>query len=82
MKRVLFDTTVLCGAIISLGVNYKLIQLARSAEFFEPVISEVVVCEFIEHCRKGLKGVVYSESEMMLSLQLLHLSWILKTLEG
>lgn len=64
MNRVLFDTTVLCGAIISSGVNYKLIQLARSAEMFEPVISEVVVCEFIEHCRKGLKGIVYSESEI------------------
>lgn len=64
MKRVLFDTTVLCGAIISPGVNYKLIQLARSAELFEPVISEVVVCEFIEHCRKGLKGVDYSENEI------------------
>lgn len=43
---------------------YKLLQLARSAELFEPVVSEVVVCEFIEHCRKGLNGVVYSEEEI------------------
>lgn len=31
---------------------------------FEPVITEVVVCEFIEHCRKGLKGVVYTEEDI------------------
>ncbi|GAB6172985.1 hypothetical protein JCM15765_24630 [Paradesulfitobacterium aromaticivorans] len=64
MDRVLLDTTVLCGAIISPGVNYKIIQLARSAEFFKPIISEVVVCEFIEHCRKGLKKITYSEEEI------------------
>ncbi len=64
MDRVLFDTTVLCGAILTPGVNYNLIQLARSAELFEPIISEVVVCEFIEHCRKGLKKIVYSEEEI------------------
>lgn len=64
MDRVLLDTTVLCGAIISPEVNYKIIQLARSAEFFKPIISEVVVCEFIEHCRKGLKKITYSEEEI------------------
>ncbi|KLU62657.1 hypothetical protein CEB3_c09690 [Peptococcaceae bacterium CEB3] len=58
MDRVLLDTTVLCAAMITRGVNYKLIQLARSSELFEPIITEVVVCEFIENCRKGMNGLI------------------------
>ena len=81
MDRVLLDTTVLCGAIISPGVNYKIIQLARSAEFFKPIISEVVVCEFIEHCRKGLKRSLIPKKRLMLSLQPLSRSWTLITLK-
>jgi len=64
MDKVLLDTTVLCGAFLTRGVNYRIIQLARSSELFEPVISEVVVCEFIEHCRKGMRGIVYSEDDI------------------
>ena len=64
MDRVLFDTTVLCGALLTRGVNYKLLQLAQIPTLFEPVITEVVVCEFIANCRKGIRGITYSEKEI------------------
>ena len=62
--RVLIDTTVFCAAIISKGINYKLLEFANNPQFFDAVISDVVICEFIEHCRKGLKKVKYTENEI------------------
>lgn len=54
MERVLLDTNILCGAILGNGVNRKLLQLARTQTVFEPVISEVVIVEFLAKCRSGL----------------------------
>ena len=66
MDRVLFDTTVLCGALLTRGINYKLLELAQIPTLFEPVITEVVVCEFIANCRRGMRGAIYSEEEINL----------------
>ena len=54
MERVLLDTNILCGAILGNGVNRKLLQLARTQTAFKPVISEVVIVEFLAKCRSGL----------------------------
>ena len=54
MERVLLDTNILCGAILGNGVNRKLLQLARTQTAFQPVISEVVIVEFLAKCRSGL----------------------------
>lgn len=51
MERVLLDTNILCGAILGNGVNRKLLQLARTQTAFQPVISEVVIVEFLAKCR-------------------------------
>ena len=64
MDRVLFDTTVLCGALLTRGINYKLLELAQIPTLFEPVITEVVICEFIANCRRGMRGTIYSEKEI------------------
>ena len=64
MDRVLFDTTVLCGTLLTRGINYKLLKLAQIPTLFEPVITEVVVCEFIANCRKGMRGTIHSEKEI------------------
>lgn len=45
--RVLFDTTVLCGALVKPdGGNMRCLLLAN-APFFHPVISQAVLAEFI-----------------------------------
>ncbi|MDI6817631.1 MAG: PIN domain-containing protein [Actinomycetota bacterium] len=63
--RILLDTTVLCGALVQPNsINFKLLMLARAASFYEPIISEVVVVEFIKHCRLGIGGITYSEEEI------------------
>ncbi|SDI00034.1 PIN domain-containing protein [Desulfosporosinus hippei] len=64
MDRVLFDTTILCGALLTRGINYKLLELAQVPTLFQPVITEVVVCEFIANCRRGMRGTIYSEKEI------------------
>ena len=50
MERVLLDTNILCGAILGNGVNRKLLQLARTETAFKPIISEVVIVEFLAKC--------------------------------
>lgn len=64
MDRVVVDTNILCAAILTPGLSRKLLQLGRSGLIYEPVIGEVVVCEFIEHCRKGMRGRTFSEEEI------------------
>ena len=50
--RVLFDTTVLCGALVKPdGGNMRCLLLAN-APFFHPVISQAVLAEFIRMRRK------------------------------
>ncbi|MBE0448074.1 MAG: PIN domain-containing protein [Actinobacteria bacterium] len=62
--RVLLDTTVLCGALVQPNsINFKLLMLAKGP-FFDPIISEVVVYEFINKCRAGIKGRQFSEEDL------------------
>jgi len=51
--RILIDTTVLCGAIRShRGVDMRLLMLARLG-FYEPVITQEIVAEWVGKCRSG-----------------------------
>lgn len=58
--RVLFDTTVLCGAIRNDGINRKLLALAAQTVDYRVVLSRVCLLEFYYHALfKGIGGVVY-----------------------
>lgn len=62
--RVFIDTTVLCGAIRTNGINRSLFRLARAAVFFTPVLSRVCLFEFYKHAHQGLGQVRYSFHEI------------------
>jgi len=63
--KVLLDTTVLASAILTpIGLGSKIIKLARAETFFIPVISEVIVAEFIAICRRGFKDRSFTEDEI------------------
>lgn len=68
LPKAFIDTTVLCGAIRKDGVNRNLLKLARSSQFYQPVLSRVCLLEFIRNASNGLgKGermVKYSEEEI------------------
>lgn len=68
MDRVILDANVLIGALLNAGVNRKLLTLARTGLFFEAIISETVIIEFIINCRRGIgkknKLRVYTEDEI------------------
>ncbi len=57
--RILFDTTVLCGATLNpFGVDMKLLQMARELApeaRIEPIITQQVVAEWEKNCRLGFK---------------------------
>jgi predicted nucleic acid-binding protein len=57
----MLDTTVLCGALLTNGVNYKLLK-AASIGIYQPVISNVCLLEFIRNASNGfkVKGMVKS----------------------
>lgn len=59
---VLFDTTVLCGAIRTDGVNRQLLRLAGERVTFSPVLSRVCLMEFYKKAIfDGIAGTVYPE---------------------
>jgi hypothetical protein len=59
---VLLDTTVLCGAIRTDGVNRQLLKLAASNRDYRPVLSRVCLMEFYKNAAfDGIGGIVYSE---------------------
>lgn len=62
---VLLDTTVLCGALLTNGINRKLLKLAGESLVFTPVLSRVCLMEFYKKALfDGLAGNVYEESEV------------------
>lgn len=57
---VLFDTTVLCGAIRGEGINRQLLKLAAQTVDFRVVISRVCLMEFMRNTTfDGIGGVIY-----------------------
>lgn len=60
---VLFDTTVLCGAIRTDGINRQLLRLAGETVSFTPILSRVCLMEFYKKATfDGIAGTVYPES--------------------
>ncbi|WP_456276382.1 PIN domain-containing protein [Bacillus sp. AK128] len=58
---VLFDTTVLCGAIRGEGINRQLLKLAAQTLSYRVVISRVCLMEFMRNATyDGISGVTYS----------------------
>ena len=51
--KALLDTTVLCGAFLTEGVNSQILLAARLG-FFQPVISNVCLLEFIRNAAEGM----------------------------
>jgi hypothetical protein len=66
--KVFIDTTVLCGALRTDGVNRKILKAARFPNFYIPVVSKVCLFEFVRNAANGLgKGnarVVYDNDEI------------------
>jgi hypothetical protein len=59
---VMFDTTVLCGALITDGVNRQLLRLSSQTVNFQPVLSRVCLMEFYKKAiYDGISGIVYPE---------------------
>jgi len=57
---VLFDTTVLCGAIRTKGMNRQLLTLAAQTVDYRVVLSRVCLLEFYHNAvYKGIGGVTY-----------------------
>lgn len=52
--KAMLDTTVLCGALLTNGVNYKLLREANLGSY-QPVISNVCLLEFIRNAANGFK---------------------------
>jgi len=58
--KVLFDTTVLCGAIRSPGINRQLLILASQTVDYRVVLSRVCLLEFYHNAIvKGIGGTTY-----------------------
>lgn len=58
--RVLFDTTVLCGAILSAGINRRLLTLAAQTVDFRVVLSRCLMEFYHNAVYKGIGDRVYS----------------------
>lgn len=57
---VLFDTTVLCGAIRADGINRQLLRLAATPTNYRVVLSRVCLLEFVKKAtHDGISGIVY-----------------------
>lgn len=52
--KAMLDTTVLCGALLTNGVNYKLLK-AAALGIYQPVISNVCLLEFVRNAANGFK---------------------------
>ncbi|WP_157185143.1 PIN domain-containing protein [Paenisporosarcina sp. TG20] len=52
IPKALIDTTVLCGAILTDGVNRNLLKVARLG-VYQPIISNVCLLEFVRNASKG-----------------------------
>lgn len=65
---VFIDTTVLCGAIRTNGINRNLLKLARFPHIYIPVLSKVCLLEFVRNASNGIgrgeKMVKYDEYEI------------------
>lgn len=51
--KAMIDTTVLCGALLTNGVNRQILQAARLG-VYQPVISNVCLLEFVRNASNGL----------------------------
>ncbi|KQU24048.1 hypothetical protein ASG65_19120 [Bacillus sp. Leaf13] len=51
--KAMIDTTVLCGALLTNGVNRQLLKVARLG-VYQPIISNVCLLEFVRNASKGL----------------------------
>ncbi|MFZ3589170.1 PIN domain-containing protein [Bacillus sp. DJP31] len=59
---VMFDTTVLCGALITDGVNRQLLRLASQTVDFHPILSKVCLLEFYKKAvYDGISGMKYKK---------------------
>jgi|SRR5699024_5103632 len=89
---IFLDTTVLFGALLTAGVNYKILELARTPILFIPVISNVCLFEFWRNARNGIstngKVRVFEQTEIdvffttMIYPILEHSPSVLKTIMG
>lgn len=62
--RALLDTTVICGAMCTNGINMRLLRLAVS-DAFQPVLSKVSLFEVYNVAlNRGIRGRVYTVSEL------------------
>lgn len=68
LPKVFIDTTVLCGALRTDGVNRKILKAARFPNLYVPVVSKVCLFEFVRNAANGLgKGngrVVYDHLKL------------------
>ncbi|MEM5018640.1 PIN domain-containing protein [Metabacillus indicus] len=58
--KAMIDTTVLCGALLTDGVNRQLLKVARLG-IYQPVISNVCLLEFVRNASKGLGSKTYKK---------------------
>lgn len=59
--KIFLDTTVLCGALRTNGINRKILELSASTIFFKPVVSRVCLMEFYRRALfDGLSGKTYT----------------------
>lgn len=57
---ILFDTTVLCGAIRSNGINRQLLRMASQTIDYRVVLSKVCLLEFMKNATyEGIGGTAY-----------------------
>ena len=63
--RALLDTTVLCGALRTNGLNRQLLLWARSSEYYQPIISKVCLFEMYNVAlTRGLQKVTYTAEDL------------------
>ena len=68
--RALLDTTVLCGALCTDGVNRQLLRLGWGSLYYQPVLSRVTLFEMYNVAiNKGLRGVRYSSDDIEAFMQ-------------
>ncbi len=71
MERLLLDTNILCASILRPGgLCFKLLTLGLY-KVYEPIISEVVVAEFINKCRVGMtrKNITFTDEQIDMFLE-------------
>ncbi|HEX7064876.1 MAG TPA: PIN domain-containing protein [Bacillales bacterium] len=63
-SKIFFDTTVLCGALRTNGINRRLLRLGRNALLFQPLFSKVCLLEFWRHAEQGFGNQTFSKDEI------------------